>query len=157
MEWIFLLKWLHVVSSTVLFGTGLGTAYYLWQAHRTRDPVIIAPVARMVVRADYIFTGTSGIVQPLSGIGLAQVEGYGLWESWLVLGYLLYGMAFLCWAIVVRLQIRAWKLSEQARQQGSALPPDYETVMRRWFLLGWPAFIALLIIFWLMIEKPLLW
>ena len=66
------LKWLHVVSATVLFGTGLGTALHMWLAHLRRDPRAIAVVARNVVLVDWLFTATSGVVQPLSGFGLVS-------------------------------------------------------------------------------------
>ena len=150
-------KWVHVLSSTILFGFGAGTAWYLWNAHLTRDPATIASVGRMVVRADWIFTGTSGVVQPVSGAELAHLTGWPLTAPWLVVSYGLYLLAFACWALVVWLQIKAQRLAQQAAESGSPLGPDYFLVMRRWFLLGWPAFLALIAIFWLMIAKPALW
>jgi len=154
MEVYLLLKWVHILSSTVLFGFGAGTAWYLWNAHLTRDPATIASVGRMVVRADWIFTGSSGIVQPVSGLLLARHLGYTLTEPWLITAYGLYALAFACWAPVVRLQIRAQRLAAQARDAGTPLGRDYERTMRLWFMLGWPAFIALIATFWLMIARP---
>lgn len=153
----FLLKWLHVVSSSVLFGFGAGTAYYFWLAHRTGDPRIIASVGRMVVKADWIFTGTSGIVQPATGVALAHLAGIGLSESWLVASFLLYLLALTCWVPVVVLQIKAQRLAARAALQGTALGAEYSRAMRLWFALGWPAFIGLLCVFWLMIARPVLW
>lgn len=152
-----LVKWAHVLSSTILFGFGAGTAWYLWNAHRTGDPATIAAVGRMVVRADWIFTGTSGIVQPVSGVILAHIAGYALTESWLVATYACYALAFACWAPVVVLQIRAQRLAQAALDTGSPLGPDYRRTMRLWFALGWPAFLGLLGVYWLMIAKPVLW
>jgi uncharacterized membrane protein len=152
-----LLKWVHVLSSTILFGFGLGTAYYFWLAHRSGDPATIARVGRMVVRADWIFTGTSGVIQPLSGIALAASAGYPLTESWLVATYGLYALAFACWAPVVWLQIRATAVASEAGQADMPLPPEYHRLIRLWFALGWPAFVALLAVFWLMVAKPALW
>lgn len=157
MESYFLLKWIHVLSSTVLFGFGAGTAWYLWNAHLTGDARLIARVGRMVVRADWLFTGTSGVVQPVSGLLLARAAGYGLGESWLVAAYALYALAFSCWAPVVWLQIRAQRLAEQAARTGEALGSEYTLTMRWWFALGWPAFIALTATYWLMIARPQLW
>ncbi|HEY6916410.1 MAG TPA: DUF2269 domain-containing protein [Allosphingosinicella sp.] len=148
------LKWAHILSSTILFGFGAGTAWYLWAAHRTRDPAIVASVAAMVVRADWIFTGTSGVVQPLTGIALAHIAGFPLDTPWLVVTYCLYLIAFACWAPVVWLQIRAKKLAEEARDRGERLGPEYHRVMRLWFMLGWPAFLGLIAIYWLMVAKP---
>lgn len=148
------LKWAHILSSTILFGFGAGTAWYLWAAHRTRDPAIVASVAAMVVRADWIFTGTSGVVQPLTGIALAHMAGFPLDTPWLVATYCLYLIAFACWAPVVWLQIRARKLAEEARDRGERLGAEYHRVMRLWFMLGWPAFLGLVAVFWLMVAKP---
>lgn len=152
-----LVKWVHILSSTMLFGFGAGTAWYLLNAHLTRDPATIASVGRMVVRADWLFTGTSGVVQPVSGVLLVHLAGYSLTESWLVVTYALYLVAFASWAPVVVLQIRAQRLAQAAVDTGTALGPAYYRAMRLWFILGWPAFIALLGVFWLMVAKPVLW
>jgi uncharacterized membrane protein len=152
-----LLKWIHVLSSTVLFGFGAGTAYYFWMAHLSGDARTIARVGSMVVTADWIFTGTSGVVQPLSGLALATVAGYDLSASWLVVTYGLYLIALACWLPVVRLQIRARDLASIAARDQTPLPPRYHATMRLWFALGWPAFLALVGVFWLMVAKPDLW
>ncbi|GGF64033.1 membrane protein [Azorhizobium oxalatiphilum] len=157
MDLYFLAKTLHILSSTVLFGFGAGTAWYFWNAHLTRDPAIIARVGKMVVRADWIFTGSSGVLQPLSGLWLMHLAGYRLTEPWLVVTYGLYVLAFLCWAPVVWLQIKATRLAEIARQQGLPLGHDYARTMWLWFALGWPAFLGLGAIYWLMVAKPELW
>jgi uncharacterized membrane protein len=151
------LKWLHVLSSTVLFGTGLGTAFQMWFAHHRGDPRAIAVVARNVVLADWLFTLPSGIVQPITGIALAVVGGVELGASWLVATYVLYLAAFACWVPVVVLQIRARDLAHDAVASGKPLPPAYYRAMSLWFGLGWPAFIGLVIVFLLMIAKPELW
>ena len=157
MEFYLLIKTLHILSSTVLFGFGAGTAWYFWNAHLTRDPATIASVGRMVVRADWIFTGTSGVVQPATGLWLAHYAGFSLSSSWLVLTYGLYALAFGCWIPVVWLQIKAQRLAEIARDQNRPLGQDYERTMRLWFALGWPAFIGLTGVFWLMVAKPQIW
>lgn len=157
MDAYLLLKWIHVLSSTVLFGFGAGTAWYFWNAHLTRDPATIAGVGRMVVLADWIFTGTSGIVQPVSGFLLVREAGWAPDSSWLIAAYGLYLLAFVCWVPVVGLQIRAQRLAQRACGTGESLGRDYYRVMRLWFLLGWPAFLGLVAVFWLMIAKPTLW
>jgi uncharacterized membrane protein len=156
MDTYLVIKWLHVLSSTVLFGFGAGTAWYMLNAHLSREPATVASVGRMVVRADWIFTGTSGVVQPVSGIALAHLAGWPLDAPWLLLTYLLYAIALACWVPVVWLQIRAQRLAELAVRDGTPLGDDYRRIMRWWFTLGWPAFIALLAVFWLMIAKPAL-
>lgn len=157
MDTYLIVKWVHIISSTILFGFGAGTAWYFWNAHLSRDPAIIAKVGRMVVRADWIFTGTSGLVQPATGIWMAHLAGYSLFEPWLMATYGLYSLAFLCWAPVVWLQIKAQRLAETACETKTPLGPDYFGTMRIWFALGWPAFLSLLAVFWLMVAKPALW
>lgn len=150
-------KWLHILSSTVLFGFGAGTAWYFWNAHLSGDAALIARVGKMVVRADWIFTGTSGLVQPISGLVLVRLAGFSPFESWLVAAYALYMLAFLCWVPVVWLQIKAQRLAQTAAETGALLGRDYHRTMRLWFLLGWPAFLGLTATFWLMVAKPALW
>lgn len=157
MEVYLLVKWLHIVSSTVLFGFGAGTAWYLWNAHLTGDAALIAKVGRMVVKADWIFTGTSGVAQPASGVMLVKLAGYSLVEPWLLAAYALYVLAFACWVPVVWLQIKAQRLAQQAADTGAALSADYRRAMRLWFALGWPAFAGLTAVFWLMVAKPVFW
>lgn len=154
MELYLIVKWIHVLSSTILFGFGAGSAWYLWAAHRTCNPATIAGVSRMVVQADWIFTGTSGVVQPISGVALAHLAGWSFDEPWLVAAYVLYMLAFSCWAPVVWLQMKVHKLAQQAVDNKSALGADYFRAMRLWLLLGWPAFLSLVAVFWLMIAKP---
>ena len=157
MDYYLLAKTLHILSSTVLFGFGAGTAWYFWNAHLTRDPATIASVGRMVVRADWIFTGTSGIVQPASGLWLVHLAGYSQTTPWLIATYGLYALAFGCWAPVVWLQIKAQRLAETALEKNEPLGRTYERTMHLWFALGWPAFLGLVGVFWLMVAKPLLW
>jgi uncharacterized membrane protein len=148
------LKLVHVVSSTLLFGTGLGTAFYMWRAHRSADPAVIAVVARNMVLADWLFTAPMVIVQPLTGFWLMSVMGYSFTLPWLSLSLLLYGIACVCWLPVVYIQIKLRNLAQQAAAAGTELPPMYYGLMRYWFLLGWVAFAAVLYIFYLMVFRP---
>lgn len=150
-------KWLHILSSTVLFGTGIGTAFQMVWAMRTARVEVIHSVASGVVVADWIFTTPAGLIQPLTGLWLIYLQGYAMTEPWLISTYMLYLLAFVCWAPVVHLQIRIRNLADKALQNGDALPATIERAFRLWFALGWPAFAALIAIFWLMIAKPALW
>ncbi|HKU94285.1 MAG TPA: DUF2269 domain-containing protein [Vineibacter sp.] len=151
------LKWIHILSSTILFGTGMGTAFHMWMAHRRGDARTIATVAANVVLADWLFTLTSGIVQPVTGLAMVFMAGFSPWESWLVVSYALYLLALACWVPVVVLQMRARNLAVAAAAHGAPLPARYHRIMWQWFALGWPAFIALIVIFGLMVVKPILW
>ncbi len=150
-------KWLHILSSTVLFGTGMGTAFQMVWAMRTDRVETIHSVASGVVVADWIFTTPAGIIQPLTGLWLLFLTGHDLFAPWLLLTYALYVLAFLCWAPVLHLQIRLRDLAGDALADGTALPDEARHLYRLWFRLGWPAFTAMVAIFWLMISKPQLW
>lgn len=151
------MKWLHILSSTVLFGTGIGTAFQMWFAHLRGDVRGIAIVTRNVVLADWLFTLPAGILQPITGLALAMQTGLDLTASWLVVTYALYVLAFVCWVPVVVLQIRVRDLAAHAFAAEQPLPPTYHRAMRLWFTLGWPAFIALIVVYLLMVARPDLW
>jgi len=147
-------KWLHILSSTVLFGTGIGNAFQMVWAMRTRRVETIHSVASGVVVADWLFTTPAGLVQPATGLWLVYLQGYSLTEPWLVVTYILYLVALVCWVPVVSLQIQIRDLAGQAFAITTALPGKTYRVYRIWFLLGWPAFASLITVFWLMIAKP---
>jgi uncharacterized membrane protein len=123
-------------------------------AHRSRDVAAIAHTARYVVIADMVFTATAVVAQPITGISLAYVAGHSLTDLWIVVSAALYVFVGLCWLPVLWLQKRMRDLAVTAQQAGSALPADYDRYFRTWFLLGWPAFAAMIAIFWLMITRP---
>jgi uncharacterized membrane protein len=151
------LKFVHVISATVLFGTGLGTAFQMWMTHRGGNITAIASAARLTVLADWLFTVPAVVVQPLSGFALVYLAGFSLTQPWLIAALILYAIAGACWLPVVALQLRVRRLSAAAVANASALPAEYFRCMRLWFLLGWPAFVALMVTFWLMVAKPVLW
>lgn len=154
---LLILKLVHVLGASVLFGTGLGIAFFMFTAHRTRDPATIAATARIVVLADALFTASAVIVQPVSGALLASTMGFSIWEPWIVSALVLYVVVGLCWLPVVGIQIKLRDLAASAAQAGTALPAAYDRLFRIWFILGWPAFTGVIAIFVLMIWKPQLW
>lgn len=147
-------KWLHILSSTMLFGTGLGSAYYMFFASMTRDPRTIASVVRLVVIADWVFTSTTIVFQPLSGFYLAHLVQLPLTSRWIVWSLVLYVVAGACWIPVVFIQMRMRRLAEGAAAAGTELPADYDRLLRWWVALGIPAFFSLVIVFYLMVAKP---
>jgi uncharacterized membrane protein len=149
-----IVKWVHVLSATVLFGTGLGTAYYMFFASLSRTPKATAVVMRHGVRADWLFTGTTGIVQPITGLYLVHRMDLPLHTAWIAWSLALYALAGACWLPVVWLQIRMHRLAEDAAARDVPLPAVYFRYLRVWTLLGVPAFVSLLVVFWLMIAKP---
>jgi uncharacterized membrane protein len=149
-----LVKWLHIVSATVLVGTGLGSAFYLFMANRSGSIQAQAIVGRLVVKADWWFTTPAIVVQPLTGWWLAQKAGFPLEAPWLILTYLLFGIAGACWLPVVWLQMQMAGMAERAAAEGSPLPARYGRFARVWEALGYPAFAAMLVVFFLMVNKP---
>lgn len=149
-----LVKWIHVLSSVMLVGTGFGTAYFFFFANRSGNVQAIAVVARLVVRADWWFTAPAAVLQPATGVALATWAGWPLSTPWIAASLLLYVFAGVCWLPVVVLQLRMARVAEIAAHASHALPPEYRAMARRWELLGYPAFAAMLATFWLMIAKP---
>ena len=151
-----LLRWLHVLGAAVLFGTGAGIAFFMVMAHRTRDAALIAHVAGTVVLADTVFTATAVVLQPVTGVLLAWEVGWRLTEGWILLSLALYVLTGLFWLPVVAIQIRLRDLARAAAAASAPLPPAYRRLYRIWFACGFPAFLAVLAIFWLMLTRPLL-
>lgn len=149
-----LLKIVHILSGAVLFGTGAGIAFFMLRAHATKDARTVAEVGRIVVLADFVFTATAVVIQPISGLGLIHLQGWSLTSSWLMAAYGLYVLIGLCWLPVVWIQYRMMKLAERAAADGAVLPVAYHRLFRWWFALGWPAFAGVLAIYWLMVAKP---
>lgn len=148
-----ILKTLHILSSTLLFGTGLGSAYYALRAWLSGRVEVIAVTFRHLVTADWLFIATTAVFQPLSGLGLVHLAGWPLTQPWLLWSLGLYVLAGLCWLPVVWLQIRVRDMACKALEAGTPLPPLAHRYMRLWFILGWPAFIAFVVIFFLMVGK----
>jgi uncharacterized membrane protein len=149
------LKFLHVIGATVLLGTGAGIAFFMLMAHRDGRPAVVAAVARIVVIGDFLFTATAVVAQPVTGVLLAYLVGYSLLDGWIVLSILLYIFTGAFWLPVIWMQMRMRDLAAAAAaKQGTALPPRYYRLFWTWFAFGFPAFSAVLGIYWLMIERP---
>ena len=148
------LKLIHILGSAVLFGTGLGIAFFMFMAHRSGDPAAIAHTARTVVIADAVFTATAVVLQPLTGWGLMAMTGVSTFHLWIRATLVLYVFIGLCWLPVVWIQLRMRDLAAEAARKGKALPARYHSYFKVWFWLGWPAFIGVIAIFVLMLWKP---
>lgn len=154
MEYLLILRWLHVIGACVLLGTGAGIAFFMLIAHRTGKPALIAHVAGTVVLADTLFTATAVLVQPITGALLAWGLGWSLLEGWIALSLALYLVTGLFWLPVVWIQVRLRDLARTAEVKGEALPAAYHRLWRIWFACGFPAFAAVMCIVWLMLARP---
>lgn len=148
------LRWLHVIGAAALLGTGAGIAFFMLIAHRTGDAAFIAGTARTVVLADWLFTLSAVIAQPVTGYLLAREIGWPLSEGWIVWSLGLYVMVGLFWLPVVRIQMRMQRLAAETAASGGVLPAAYHRLFRLWFACGFPAFAGVLAIFWLMLNRP---
>lgn len=149
-----LLKIAHVIGACVLFGTGLGIAFFMWMANRTGDAATIAATARIVVIADAVFTAVAAFAQPVTGFALISLLGLPLFTPWIAGALALYVLIGACWLPVVAIQIKMRDLAMAARDSGGPLPAQYHRLYAIWFALGWPAFAAMITIFVLMIVRP---
>ncbi|MBY3446163.1 DUF2269 family protein [Rhizobium laguerreae] len=150
----FVLKFLHIIGATVLLGTGAGIAFFMLIAHRSGNAMTVAAVARIVVIADFVFTTTAVIVQPITGIALAWNMGYSLWERWIVWSIVLYLVTGAFWLPVVWMQMEMRTIAAEAAANGRPLPKRYHRLFWTWLYFGFPAFAAVLGIIWLMITRP---
>jgi uncharacterized membrane protein len=149
-----LLRFAHVIGACVLLGTGAGIAFFMVISNRTQDPALIAHTAGIVVLADTVFTATAAVFQPITGLLLANITGYPVLEGWVAVSLGLYVFVGMFWLPVVWIQIRLRRLAAAARDAGTRLPPAYHRLYRIWFACGFPAFLAVLAIIWLMLTKP---
>ena len=151
------LKFLHIIGAAVLLGTGARLAFFMMMAHRAKDVAVIARVARIVGISDFLFTATAVVIQPVTGLLLANVQNYPLTRSWIVVSLALYLLIGAFWLPVVYFQMRIRDIAAEAVAQRKPLPAGYYWYYRVWFAFGFPAFFSLLTIFWLMIARPQLW
>ena len=151
-----ILKYLHIISAILLFGTGLGSAFYKWMADRSGNINHIAITNKNVVLADWLFTTPTVIFQPISGIWMASIIGLPLSTPWILYSLILYVIAGACWLPVVYLQIKMQKMSQLALENKQKLPNLYQKYAKLWFVLGIPAFIAMVLVVMLMTLKSTL-
>lgn len=149
-----IVKWLHILSSVLLVGTGFGTAFYLFFANRSGNVPAIAVVSLLVVRADTWFTTPAAIFQPLSGWWLMKQACWTFGTGWIAGSIGLFLLTGACWLPVLWLQLRLRDMAAVSAERGEALPARYWRYARWWEWLGYPAFVAMLATFYLMAVKP---
>ena len=153
MTYLFL-KWIHIVSATIVFGTGIGSAFYLFAANRRGNLAEIRFAIRTVVLADFLFIAPAVAVQFGTGVALMVEQGYAFGEFWVVAALTLFFFVGACWLPVIVIQIRMRTIADAADAAGDALPDRYWKLDRRWIALGTAAFPAMLVIFYLMVFRP---
>jgi uncharacterized membrane protein len=149
-----LVKTIHIVTATILFGTGLGIAFFMFWGRFDESPPARFYAVRTTVLADTVFTAPAAVLQPMTGAWLIWNGGFRWDEPWLLVAYGLYALAAICWLAVVWIQIRLKQMLSESLTTGEPLSPAYTPLLRVWFFLGWPAFLGLLVIFYLMVAEP---
>ena len=155
MSYLFL-KWLHLIGASVLLGTGLGIAFFAWfgyrRAMRIGDIGLLRGVLALTVIADGVFTATAAVLQPITGAAMWRMAGGEWMHPWLIAVVALYIFVGVCWLPVVVMQVRL-RNRALAAQSTADLGDEFHARFRRWFLLGWPAFIAVMLLFALMLLR----
>lgn len=154
MDFYIIIKILHIISSTILFGTGIGIAFFMFRSWFTTNIHEKFYAARNTVLADYLFTFPAVVIQLISGVALIHLAGFNWTDLWLMVTYLIYMIAGLCWLPVVWIQIELKNMCKEASKNGTELPERYYKLFKIWFILGWPALVGLVIVFYLMVAKP---
>lgn len=154
LNWYLIIKTLHIISATILFGTGIGIAFFMFRSHFTSDLRQKFYAASNTVLADKLFTLPAGLFQLGSGIWLAWSAGFDFQQQWLSLSLFLFAFAGLCWLPALWIQWRLKQNLQYSLMHHTELPANHYRLFRIWFMLGWPAFIALTIVFYLMVAKP---
>ncbi|WP_417578796.1 DUF2269 family protein [Nitrincola sp.] len=153
MDSYLLLKLIHIVSAVVVAGTGTGIAFFMFMANRSSNLPAIAVTARHVVLADWLFTAPAVVLQLVSGVLLMMKLGYSFTSTWFFIVMALFVFIGVCWIPVIFIQYKLKALADSSLKSG-VLDPNFKSMMRWWTALGVPAFIAIVLIFWLMVFKP---
>ncbi|MEQ8991970.1 MAG: DUF2269 domain-containing protein [Pseudomonadales bacterium] len=152
-------KLVHLLSASVLFGTGVGIAFFAWFGYRRAMAIGeidgLRAVLRLTVIGDTCFTAPAVVVQLVSGIVLINLNQWSLLSPWSLTVFGLYAAVGALWLPVVVIQIL---MSREANRAPSIadLEPGFHRRYLAWFALGVPAFLIVVGLFYLMIAKPLM-
>ena len=142
------LKLIHILSAAILFGTGLGTAFFMFNAYRSKNDQAMRITTRTVVMADWLFTTPAIVIQLATGLWLTRKLNIHFDSSWFIVVISLYALVGICWIPVVWIQIRIRNLIADGESRDS-----YQKLMRVWLVLGVPAFSSIILIFYLMVSR----
>ena len=141
-----------MIGAAVLLGTGAGIAFFMLVAHRAASRDDRRRRAHRRHRRFPVHRDRR-VVQPITGV-CSPERGYSLREGWIVLSIVLYLVTGAFWLPVVWMQMRMRDLAARRRARRRAVATQYHRLFWRWFAFGFPAFAAVLAIFWLMIARP---
>ncbi len=146
-------KLVHIISSTILFGTGIGIAFFMFRAYKSGDVAVMRGTNRQVVLADWLFTTPAIVVQFASGLWLTERLGIPYTSTWFIAVMSVFLFVGVCWLPVVWIQWRLNRMLSKGTVPGE-LPHEYHRLMRIWIVLGILAFTSVVVLFGLMVFKP---
>ena len=148
----------HILGATILFGTGLGIAFFCWfgyrAALRSGEIAILRALLRLTVIADACVTAPAVLIQLVSGAALVHLMDWSLTSPWALSVYALFVFVGICWIPVLFIQVRLQREANATRSI-AALSAGFHKSFRTWLMLGVPAFLALAVMVYLMVVKPL--
>lgn len=142
------IKLVHILSATLMIGTGFGSAFYLFFTYKRSNASTVRDVLKLVVLADTIFTTPSVILQLITGVILSEMIGLSFTKwYWIVLGISF--IVFILWIRAVFIQLKLRKIIEKE----NAITEEFHWLMKMWFYLGIPSFLGSLFLYYLMVYK----
>lgn len=147
------IRLLHVVSSALMFGVGVGAFWFMVTSVRSGDPAAIAVTIRNAVRAEWSIAVPVAVVQPTTGYLLMRQLGYPLDSPWFYAVAALYVAAGMCWVYLVKAELKLRSLT-RGHPAGAGLPAGFLSLYRRWTRLALASFAGVLAIFVLMVFRP---
>ena len=148
-----MIRLLHIISSALMLGVGVGAFWFMLTTVRSGNPMAIAVTTRNAVRAEWFIAAPVALLQPLTGYLLMIQLGYPLRTMWFLAVVALYVIAGMCWIYVVKTELRLRSLAEEHRND-STMPTAFRPLFRRWTRLAICSFAGVLAIFWLMVFRP---
>ena len=148
-----MIRLLHIVSSALMFGVGVGAFWFMVTAARSGNPAAIAVTTRNAVRAEWFIAAPVALIQPTTGYLLMLQLGYSLHSSWFAAVATLYIITGMSWVYLVKAELKMRGLAT-AHSTSVALPDEFGVLFRRWTWLALGSFAGVLGIFWLMVFRP---
>ena len=148
-----MIRLLHIVSSALMLGVGVGAFWFMLTTVRSGNPAAIAITMRNAVRAEWCIAVPVALLQPLTGYVLMMQLGYSLRSIWFLAVVALYMIAGMCWIYVVKTELKLRSLAEE-HSSHSTIPTAFWPLFRRWTRLAVGSFVGVLGIFWLMVFRP---
>lgn len=158
MDGLLLLRAAHVLSAAIIFGTGLGIVFFTWFGYRAavREGAIgaLRQTLRLTLIADVGLIAPAAAFQAASGFALMEARSWSLASAWSVAVWDIFAFAGVCWLLALFILVRLARGSREAPSV-AALPARFHRRFRLWLALGALVYAAVIVIYWLMVAKPL--